>query len=283
MSTPVLVIFLVYTDTHQTTGLLRLRQLVERMFAPADIHYLVVDNACKAPLEERLPDGTWRISGDNRCREFSGYDHGMRWFESRMKIDKHAVIVVANDTFDRSYGCEYFAGFTRWRARQLVHSRGLLGYMDAFPQQVTALGYPFQSWIRSSLLLMTYATLKRLGPFCVDIDRERLFRNDADEHFFNEVAPLSENYRSFIRTWLFAAPDNAGFDEAWHSKAPLTQDNVAAMRDKAVCILCEHLLSARAWQQGVPLIAVNEAELPRCLRRPKWRRQLSRLRFMLSF
>lgn len=282
MSAPVLVIFLVYTDAHQATGLMRLRQLVERLFVPADIHYLVVDNACEEPLEERLPDGTWRISGDNRCREFSGYDHGMRWFESRMKMDERAVIVVANDTFDRSYGCGYLEGFTRWRVAQLMHSQGLLGYLDAFPQQVTALGYVFQTWVRSSLILLTYSTLKRIGSFCLDIDRERLFRNDADERFFSEAAPLSENYRSFIRTWLFAPPDNATFDKAWHSKTLLTQDNVTAMRDKAVCILCEHLLSARVRQQGLPLIAVNEAELPRLLRRPRWQRHLSRLRYILS-
>jgi hypothetical protein len=129
--------------------------------------------------------------------------------------------------------------------------------VDGYPSEVTLLGLPVQWWIRTSLVVLPYRTLAALGRLALPVEDERIF--GGVDAFFRDDAPLSENYKGFIRAWLFGE-DCAGWSEVygrWHSTRPLTPESLADFRAKARSILCEHYLSARLRKLGVAVSRVN--------------------------
>ena len=88
------------------------------------------------------------------------------------------------------------------------------------------------------------------------VDASQIFDPDY-RTLFREPSPLSANYRTYLRTWLFGEPNPLdAYNERWHSAAPLDANNFRSFRDKIFSILCEHYMSARALQQGIPLYDV---------------------------
>ena len=267
MQTKVYLVYLEFTRDHGESGLKELKSFASRLFPSAVQNLVVLNNASTKNEEVYLAQGYDLISGDNSAREFSGYAKGLRWFESFGTIDPSSIFIIANDTFHRSYGTQYLSDFSLQQIVQMRASGGIVGYVDAFPEPVTLMSLSFQKWIRSSLLISTYRTLKRLSPLNQPLQRETFFRPDSDPKFFAESAPLSSTYQDYLRTWLFAPVDGQShFQEEWHSKQPLSEQNVASMREKAMCIFNEHSLSARAQSLGIPLIASNRERLPAFLR-----------------
>lgn len=268
MSPPkVLAVFLQYSDAHQASGMKALSNLSKWLFPGSVPSFLIVDNKLERHQETQVEQHVNVISGDNSCREFSGYDRGLRWHESFGPIAPSTPVVIANDTFHRHYGDGYLKLFTPERLARAMSANGVLGYVDAFPQPQSVFGLEFQKWIRTSLFIAPYGVITQISPFSRSIKQGSVFRADADPIFFSDDAPLSPWYKSFIRSWLFAqAPEEETFKPEWHSKEPLSASNVGAMRAKALCILCEHAMSARAKSLGIPLTAVNEENLPLNLR-----------------
>lgn len=267
MPSRLLAVFLQYSNAHHDSGMRALSSLVARLFPAHEPSFVIVDNKLDKRHEVQLRHDTNLISGDNSCREFSGYDRGLRWHESFGEISPDTPVVIANDTFNRHYGEKYLGLFTAARVSRTLRSNGVLGYVDAFPQPQSVFGHAFQKWIRTSLFIAPYGVMRQLAPFGPRLDHKEIFRQDADPAFFSEGAPLSPWYQSFLRSWLFAeAPKDETFKPEWHSKEPLTETNVDAMRAKTCCILCEHLMSAKAMSLEIPLVAVNEDSLPAHLR-----------------
>lgn len=263
MSAKVLAVFLQYSEAHQASGMDALSSFVQGLFPGHHAAFVIVDNQREQRGEEQLSADINRISGDNTCREFSGYDRGVKWLESFGPISPTTPVVIANDTFHRHYGAGYLKLFTRDRLARAVSAGGILGYIDAFPQEELVFGRPFRKWIRTSLFVVPYGVLKKLMPLYPGFSQQDIFRNDVDPEFFVPDAPLSPWYQGFLRRWLFseASPDET-FKPEWHSKTELTTSTVQFLRDKTCCILCEHLMSAKAQGLGIPLVAVNEERLP---------------------
>ena len=65
---------------------------------------LVIDNALPSTTPARITGDLAVIAGDNANREFSGWDRGLRWLEDHRRSSPNDVVVLANDTFHRSYG-----------------------------------------------------------------------------------------------------------------------------------------------------------------------------------
>lgn len=258
MAPQAFVIYLQFGDTHSSTGLSILRELVGRVLPNHRPHYVVVDNTLPPHREYRTLVDETLISGDNSVREFSGYDAGITWCTDRFPVESATPIVVANDTFHRSYGTAYLSLFTEQLVRESLDRRAILGHIDAYPEEAALLGHRFRRWIRTSLFILPYGTCQQLAPLHQTFAPAVFFREDADPRFFADDAPLSDAYRRMLRTWLFAPPDaEALFSESWHSKEPLSPDNVARFREKTCSIFCEHLFSARADACGIPLIDIN--------------------------
>lgn len=254
MAGEVYLVYLQMTDQHLATGLPALRKVAARLFPGARQTVVIVDNAVEGDLEILTAEGHELIAGDNRCREFTGYEKGLRHLERTRRLRPDSPVLFANDTFHRHYGKGYLAGFTRARAKEALSRHGILGYVDRYPASVRLGDDSFREWVRTSLFLVDYATAGKLRPFALDIPDGRIFSKRFDR-FFRDTAPLSENYRRYLRTWLFeAAPTGSDFVETWHSKEKLTPETFPGLKAKARCILSEHRLAARAAKLGIPLV-----------------------------
>src|SRR6185295_10084074 len=121
---------------------------------------------------------------------------------------------LANDTLHRSYGRAWLDGFSAPRLTETLARGGLLGWIDAYPREVTLFGRPVRAWLRTNLVAGSRAVVDRLRPFSLPFADDDLFTGDLDA-FFRAPSPLSDNYRRYLRTWLFGEPGDADFDERW--------------------------------------------------------------------
>jgi hypothetical protein len=232
-----------------------LRELADRIAPGGERHFAVVDNRVANSFEHQLERDVTILSGDNRLREFSAYNRGIEWLALTQKPEPETVVLIANETYRTSYGDEYLREFTPERIAEALDAGGIYGHRDAYPHEVALLGMRFQSWIRSSLVVLAWKTLTQIGPFAPGVADAELF-GDGMTDFFAPQAPLSENYRSYIRQWLFAeTPEGSDFPYTWHSKTPLTRDNLPSMHAKARSILSEHRFSALAQTKRIPLLS----------------------------
>jgi hypothetical protein len=252
----VFAIFLQYGPDHSAEGMKVLRQQMQRLFQGGRASYLVVDNALDVSAPFQVEGDVTRLPGDNSNREFSGWDRGLQWLRSSCAISPNDIVVLANDTFHRSYGTDYLDLFHPKDVARALRSNALIGYMDAYPEPVTLFSHRLRSWVRSSFVISTARTVFRLTPLQIG-DVDDLVFSRAPNQFFRPDAPLSERYREYVQTWLFGEEPAEGFREAWHSQAQLTEANRDAMRAKAKCIFAEHALSAKARELPVKLVDVR--------------------------
>jgi hypothetical protein len=254
MAREAFLVLVTFGDRHQAGALAALGPWWRRLFPDCALRGVVVDNALAGNVEIDIDDNITRISGDNRSREFSGWDRGLAWLESAFSISPEARLVMANDTLHRSYGVDYLDGFTRERLR--AAEGGLLGWIDAYPKAVELFGLTLRRWIRTNLWVAARRTLDQLRPVALPFSDESVFAEAPDE-LFRVPSPLSADYRRYLRSWLSGEADDADFPHTWHSAQPLAAFDPAALRGKLRSILCEHHLSARAQSRALPLIDVR--------------------------
>ncbi len=248
-------LFLQYTNEHRETGLSVLNELSGRLFPNSDFQTIAIDNSLVGDLELEIAYRNDLIPGDNSTREFSGWDKGLAWAAKKYRLRYDDTIILANDTFHRSYGTDYLALFDQKVASE-VSSGAIVGYVDEFPEAIKLFDMDLKYWIRSSLIIGKFGVLRRILPMTIPAQNEQLFAPEWQE-FFSPQAPLSENYQRFLRTWLFGEKFADGvFNEAWHSQQALSPENIEAMKAKARCILCEHYFSARMIRSKIPMYNV---------------------------
>lgn len=245
-----------YGATHRDAALRVVKELASRLAPAARLGGVVVDNAMSGPIELELDSATTCISGDNSGREFSAWDRGLSWLERAYGPSHDATLILGNDTLHRSYGDAYVDGFTQERYRRAMREQGLLGWIDAYPRPISLFGNSLRAWVRTSLLVARGSVIDRLRPFVLPFADSEIFSSDVRE-LFCSPSPLSENYRSYLRTWLFGEPGDGEFQERWHSAEVLSSANFEHFRGKIRSILCEHHFSARAQSLGIPLFDVR--------------------------
>jgi hypothetical protein len=253
----IFAVYLQLGDQHQAAGLGELRRQVKRLFPRSPASFLVIDNALPAAAVPMVDGDVTLLAGDNSNREFSGWDRGLAWLRAHREVATTDIILLANDTFHRSYGIEYLQLFRPAAVGWALRRDALVGYMDAFPEPVQAFGRELRSWVRTSFVVTTAGTLYALLPLQLgDVDAQ-VFSSTPGQ-FFGPDAPLSDRYQAYLHTWLFGERVGTdGFEERWHSQAQLTEANSESMRQKARCIFAEHQLSARARDLGVPVVDVR--------------------------
>jgi hypothetical protein len=250
----VYVVFLEYGPAHRRTGREVLRRFLGYVFPGRPTREVVVDNAFARDEEVPPADGADVIAGDNSSREFSGFDAGVAFLRRKFQPSARSVFVLANDTFHRSYGTEYLDRFHPASVRAALRRGQAVGYVDCYPDEIEVLGLPVRCWIRTSLLVLGGRTLDAIGALALPVGDESIFASGP--LFFRDDAPLSDNYKRYLRAWLFGE-DGGDFNERWHSMKPLTPENVADFRGKTRSILCEHYVSARLRARGIEIFRVN--------------------------
>ena len=72
---------------------------------------------------------------------------------------------------------------------------------------------------------------------------------------FRSDAPLSQNYRDYIRSWLTG--DGTGQGVVWHSRFDLADETLDLFRTKALAIVNEHMITVRLRELGYPVVDVT--------------------------
>jgi glycosyltransferase involved in cell wall biosynthesis len=217
---------------------------------------VVVDNALARTTDSAIDDVTDRIGGDNTLREFSGWDRGLAWLEERRALRPQSVIVLANDTVAREDKRERLLGLTAERARAAADG-ALVGWVEEYPRDVELCGLPLRHFIDTSLIIAEHRTFAALRPFARPPADDLVFADDWRQ-FFREPSPFSETYRAYLRTYYFGEPSRPEFDQRWYAHEPIGEGNVGAFKAKLRSVFCEHLLSARARDLGIPLMDIRQ-------------------------
>lgn len=259
MSREVYLVLLEFGQQHEQKAIELLIPTLQRVFPDAIVRGAIVDNALAGSAELAINHRLHRVSGDNTMREFSGWDRGIAWVEGRYTLAPDAIFVLANDTVVRAEKLERVRGLPADRVEAV--SRGaLVGYVEAYPRPVSLFGLSLRQWVDTSLAIAARPTLAALRPLARPLADEELFADDW-RRLFREPSPLSDNYRAYLKTWLFGERTDGEFTHGWHAQEPLTESNAEAFKAKLRSLLCEHLFSARARERGIPLVDIRPQPL----------------------
>jgi hypothetical protein len=260
MKRDVYLVMLELGRRHEQAALELLVPMLHRVFPGARVRGAVVDNALAGNFEIEVvyEQEIDRISGDNGLREFTGWDRGLAWLERRYAPLPNAIYVLANDTVVRDDKLERVQRLPAERAQAAAARGALVGWVDAYPRPFSLFGLTLRQWVDTSLVIAERRTLEALRPLArTFVPDGALFAADWRD-VFREPSPLSENYRGYLKTWLFGERDARGeFEHNWYAKEPLSAANYDAFKAKIRCILCEHHLSALARARGIPLVDIR--------------------------
>jgi hypothetical protein len=258
MSRDVWLLLLSFGERDQRASLDLAEAMIARVFG-VEPRVVVIDNQLGGRVEIQLDGRADRISGDNASREFSGWDRGLSWMDAALRAsrggDADPIVVLANDTIVRDDKAPRVRALAAERA-QLAARGALVGWVDAYPRPVRAFGRATRQWVDTSLVIARRRVIDRLRPLAIDFSDQDVFADDA-ARLFRDPSPLSENYRAYLRTWLFGERGDPEFAHAWHAQSALSARNFDAFKAKIRCILCEHQLSARARDLGIPLADIR--------------------------
>jgi hypothetical protein len=241
----IFVVYLVYGSRYIDEGIDLLEQIVTKAFPGMEARYLVVDNAdCTESDLISTALNRYYVSGDNKLREFSGWDKGWKLFERNFAVAEEDLFLFANDTFFRRVGKVYL----KWLEEVVSNNNDyrVYGYLEDFPRDVEILGLRYRWWIRSNIFILAASVMRTLGSLCFPMRSEFIFSNLGDR-FWRDDAPISENWRAYISCWLFGE-QSANYPEynlKWYAAERLSECNRDAFINKCMCILSEHWLAAR--------------------------------------
>jgi hypothetical protein len=233
-----------------------LRQLRE-LYRPAEL--VVVDNANEATQWQR--GGFHVIAGDNRLREFSGWDDGVTWLRQSAELCDEDWILFANDTVCRQ---AHLRWLTLGRARRVI--RRLIGVpagvgpcvagpVAPFPTgSVCGFGGPFREFVATFFFAMPYRTYRRIGGLGVELPWDEWLGASWPAPLFR--MPREADYNRFCNDWLGCDKPGGVGDWPGSSGRPFTAANYPFLRGKAQCILLESRLAAELTAQH-PSLAVN--------------------------
>jgi len=260
MPREIYLVLVEFGRAREQAALDRLVPTVRRIFPDATLRTAIVDNAEGGLRESAIEDAVHRIGGDNSMHEFSGWDRGIAWMESRYAPPPDATFVLANDTVARSDKHDRVVNIPAERAAAAARG-ALVGWIDEYPRPVELFGASVRQWIDTSLLIAGRGTLDRLRPLARPLDDDSVF-GDNRQNFFREPSPLSPNYRDYLSTYFFGERRDDQFRHGWYAQEPVTPVNADAFKAKLRCVFCEHLLGARARAARIPLVDIRPEPLP---------------------
>lgn len=262
MNRDVYLVLVEFGQAHERAALDLLLPTLHRVFRGATLRTVVVDNALAGNQECAIDRWCDRVSGDNTLREFSGWDRGLAWLDERGALEPESIVVLANDTVARAEKHERVRDLPADRVRAAADG-ALVGWVEEYPREVELFGLPLRHFIDTSLVIAERRTFAALGPFARPpaddpVDDVDVVFGDDWRQFFREPSPLSDTYRAYLRTYFFGERIDPKFDQRWYAHEPIGERNFEAFKAKLRCVFCEHLLSARARNLGIPLVDIRQ-------------------------
>lgn len=253
------VLFVCYGQTHVPDGIRLLQQTMMRVLPNNCPLIGVIDNQLAESHFQELSDNMLLIGGNNYNREFSGWDCAIRKLSEIAVLEDNCPIVLANDSFHRSYGTGWLSLFTRHHVERALKRGAIIGWIDRYPKSVDAFGGSFRRWIRTNFFIMNAGTLAKLTPLAISGDTSAWFGADKS-NFFSAAAPLSLEHRQYISDFLFGLKQSS-YRGKWHSQKKNENESIDFFRSKALSIISEHRMSAAASALGIPLYDVRHRSL----------------------
>lgn len=255
----IIILYLVYGKESLQDGLSILERIAYRMFPHSIIESLVVDNSIQQ-CHYKVGNTTY-ISGNNKLREFSGWDHGLLHILNYFEFSDTTQILFSNDTFyQRNYrdGPNFLDVFDRPILQDRDLTNSAIGYLDDFPREVTLNGVNYSCWIRSNIFYLPLKVADKLYPLTAPFSDDMIFSTDP-EVFWSDTSLLSHNWKAYISSWLLGAESDQypEYKLHWINARPATSSNFEYLKVKARCILSEHYLSSRLFEMGLNIIDTN--------------------------
>jgi hypothetical protein len=224
--------------------------LFARHLQGVDHDLLIVDNAEPPGFNEATGRRTI-IGGDNRCREFTGFDRAVAYMGRRLR--QYDLVHFVTDAFHTLY-VDYLDRFDTALLTAIAGKPVCVGHIDCYNEPIEILGVASQHWVRSCYFFMTPDDVRALGSFVGIPDPQRFFSGNPAAPFRAD-APLSRRYQDYLIDWITG--QNIGQAVQWHSSFELTEAALASFEQKSQAIMNEHVLGIRLRALGCRLIDVT--------------------------
>lgn len=196
------------------------------------------------------------IAGDNRSREFSGWDDA---FSHMLDAESPNAWLFVNDTFVAHRRARLVRRLRIARWLNYVYDSDhpeMFGQVDPLHlKPAETLFGSTSNFLCSYFFGMNSAAITKMFPLSKVEDRIEDFLNEVYSPaglFRPSVHPL---YKTNLEDWLHR-PGN------WRNAQPLTADNFSFLRLKAKSILFEHSLLPQGLSQGVVVHDIFEGKTP---------------------
>lgn len=226
-----------------------------------NVHNIIVDNKTTENAEEA--SNQIILAGDNSCYEFSGWQKGIDYISRNLSPSDSDIILLINDTIhQRNYsegGSDFYKKYKIPDPKTMPETWAA-GYIDDFPKATQIGGLPLKQWIRSNFILLSYSCISKISPLPFPYPNTLLFNPPGSRTFWGENAPLSDNWKAYISSWLFGE-ENPLYPEyrlKWIKHGQLNKENWDHFATKARCIMSEHFLSAKLQSAGIPILDFNK-------------------------
>jgi len=253
----IFILLLAYGMEYCQAAIKNLESLLPRILPKGyTFKYIIIDNA-QQENKVSLSNNNVLISGNNSFSEFSGWQKGLNFLESKLLHAKDDLILFVNDSFHRSYGTKYLDYFPPVNLSNL-NNAFIYGYFDDFPKSASLFGYKYKSWLRSNFFITSFSSLPPLLPLTLPHPPASLFSSNI-EKFWSDEANISPNFKAYILCWLTGRIDS-DFPEyrlKWAKSRPVTPQNIKRFKLKAISILCEHYLGARIENSNISTQDIN--------------------------
>lgn len=242
------ILLIQYDQQRYAKALPTLVSILESLSHPSTL--LCIDNHDESLPLETITSRHFRVGGDNRFHEFSGWEKGLCLLkQSDIFLKKGEgevnLWLLVTDAF-LAYGNSYQNLLNQKLVEWIVCQNAVAGIVDMAPASgpFQLKKWIFSGWIRSSFVLIPDTVIVQLGNlttfetvdlFCNTVGFSSAFRADA---------PLSLAYQSYLIQWL---------TRDWHRAFELSNDTWPLFLQKIRSILNEHALTARLQELEVPL------------------------------
>lgn len=228
----ILVFFLQYDTKKYPTAFYNLKKYLTKL---GEINWIVlkIDNAADFIELQQNSESLYTMGGNNCDWEFSGWELAR---QQALKIAPHYDgVLFVNDSFEVE-STSFLASITERYIMFCIQFNIPIGKVDYLQSEAKIFNMPIHKWIRSNCFILSRHTVEALPNLVAINDNTLLLFIDTTYqgiNYFKETAPISQNLKTHITTWL---------SKKWHS-AFILENNWTLFRNKTKAILNEKILS----------------------------------------
>lgn len=262
MDVKVLGIIVVFYDRYTNDAISNFSNFIKSIDKNGFI--IVVNNSEKEI--DKLKIVNYHLDGDNRAREFSGWDKAIRWASLNGYLDKTKITIFANDTFchHNRFGFVSKILFRNAFSRMISESvkYQYVGEMHSLGARYLVGNLPGKNWISTYLFALKSSSVKSLGWLFPD-DMGHSYDGQLPEEIF-EKWRIDDNLSNHILSWLgIGGVTNA----RWYGSNAVINKNHIGLSGKINSILAEKLLAARCEERGIEIVNIFNSFLKKNIRK----------------